>query len=100
MATTIPPNLASSANAPNIDFTSSDISTYESESDSDYNSTEDEIGSDSEDSYKLTAQEQWDESLKQITLLLSLVIFPLIGKLLGRRMSKFIWRRFANWWWV
>lgn len=49
--------------------------------------------------YSLTAQEQWDESMKQIQALVSFVIFPLIGKLLGRRFSKIVWRRFANWWW-
>lgn len=48
----------------------------------------------------LSAQAQWEESMNQIQMVLGLVLFPLIGKLLGRRFSKIIWRRFADWWWV
>ncbi|RLV91629.1 hypothetical protein JA1_003722 [Spathaspora sp. JA1] len=50
--------------------------------------------------YSLTAQEQWEESMQQIQALVSFVIFPLIGKVLGRRFSKIIWRRVAKWWYV
>ena len=50
--------------------------------------------------YALSAQEHWEESMKQLTMLFSIVIFPLIGKLLGRRFSKIIWRKVANWWFV
>lgn len=63
--------------------------------DSDYSGSEYSIGS-----YEVSAQEQWEESMKQIQALLSFVLFPLIGKLLGRRFSKVIWRRFADWWWL
>lgn len=49
--------------------------------------------------YSLTAQEHWEESMKQIQALVSFVIFPLLGKLLGRRFSKIVWRKVANWWW-
>lgn len=47
----------------------------------------------------LTAQQQWDESVKQITGLFNLVLLPLLGKILGRRMSKVIWAKFADWYW-
>lgn len=61
------------------------------EDDSDYYSE-----TDSE--YDLTAQEHWDESVKQITALVSFVIFPLLGKFLGRKSAHIIWRKVANWW--
>lgn len=47
--------------------------------------------------YEVSAQEQWEESLRQVNALVSLVLFPLIGKVLGRRTSHMIWRRVANW---
>lgn len=60
---------------------------YESDMESDYSAYSDE----------LTAQEHWEESLKQINALLSLVIFPLFGKILGRRFAHGIWRQVAQW---
>lgn len=47
----------------------------------------------------LTAQQQWDESVKQITGLFNMILLPLLGKILGRRASKVIWAKFANWYW-
>lgn len=55
---------------------------------------------DSDSEYALTAQQQWEESMKQITGLVNLVLFPLVGKLLGRRTAHFAWRRFAEWWFI
>lgn len=49
---------------------------------------------------ELTAQEQWEESLEQINGLMNWIIFPLVGKVLGRRVSKIIWNRIANVWWA
>ncbi|KAI3404005.2 hypothetical protein KGF56_003164 [Candida oxycetoniae] len=69
----------------------------EEDYDSDYTSL-DIVSTVSSSQYQISAQEQWEESMKQIQTLLSLIIFPLIGKLLGRRTSKFIWRKFADWW--
>ncbi|KAL6454807.1 hypothetical protein SBY92_004278 [Candida maltosa Xu316] len=62
----------------------------------------DELYSDysSDSEYELSAQEHWEESVKQLTMLFSIIIFPLIGKLLGRRFSKIVWRKVANWWFV
>lgn len=57
----------------------------------------DDYESDSE-SFELSAQEHWEESMKQVEGLLSFIIFPLIGKVLGRRFSHVIWKRVANWW--
>ena len=71
------------------------------ETDSDYLTDSDSFYyDDSGSEYELTAQEQWEESLKQINNLINLIIFPLIGKVIGRRFSHIIWRRFANWWFV
>lgn len=58
------------------------------DSDSDYYS-------DSE--YGLSAQQHWEESVKQIRSLVNLVLFPLVGKVLGRRTAHVVWRHFANW---
>lgn len=71
------------------------------ETDSDYLTDSDSYYyDDSGSEYELTAQEQWEESLKQINNLINLIIFPLIGKVIGRRFSHIIWRRFANWWFI
>lgn len=47
--------------------------------------------------YDILAEQHWEESVKQIQGLVSLVLFPLIGKLLGRRTAHTIWRHFADW---
>lgn len=52
---------------------------------------------DSEYSQDLTAQEHWEESMKQIQGLINFLILPLIGKVLGRRASKIIWSKIAGW---
>ncbi|CAH6722938.1 mitochondrial import protein 2 [[Candida] jaroonii] len=57
--------------------------------------TEEEF-SDYESEYGLSAQEQWEESMKQINGLVNWIIVPLIGKILGRRVSKIIWARIAG----
>lgn len=41
---------------------------------------------DSDDDYRL-AQEEWEESLQQLQQLLAVVLFPFLGKWLGRRWS-------------
>lgn len=51
----------------------------------------------SEDELQLSPQQHWEESVKQITSLVNLVIFPLLGKVLGRRMSHLIWGHIAEW---
>lgn len=50
-----------------------------------------DLSSEFSESSELTAEEQWEESIKQIEGLINMVIFPLIGKVLGRRVSKMIW---------
>lgn len=65
--------------------------------DPDYYTT-DEYSDD--DEYDLSAQQQWEELIEQITNLFSMVLFPLLGKVLGRRSAHMIWGRVANWWFV
>lgn len=54
--------------------------------------------SDTDSEYMLTAQQQWEESAKQISDLIHFVFFPLLGKFLGRRTAHVVWRHFAEWW--
>lgn len=63
-------------------------------------SSDEDYESDDTDELKLSPQEQWEESLKQINSLVSFVIFPLIGKILGRRFSHTLWKRISEWWFV
>lgn len=60
---------------------------------------DEEIGYESDESsmYELSAQEQWEESMRQITGLINFIIFPLIGKVLGRRCSHMIWGKVSEW---
>jgi len=51
-----------------------------------------ETSYDSEEEYRL-AQQEWEESLKQLQQLVSLVALPMFGKFLGRQWSY--WRAFG-----
>lgn len=73
------------------------LDTYDTDTDIDYVS---DLDYDTDDSYALTAQEQWEESLRQINGLVNLLVFPLLGKMLGRRFSHMLWRRVADWWYI
>ena len=48
----------------------------------------------------LTAQQQWEQSAAQLKALVEHVLFPLIGKVLGRRCAHVLWRQVAEWWFV
>jgi len=74
----------------NSDFTNVDYTTDDDEYEYDYDYES--------DYYDLSAQQQWEESLHQLEGLFSMVLFPLVGKVLGRRFSHIIWRRIADWW--
>jgi len=51
-----------------------------------------EASYDSEEEYRL-AQQEWEESMKQLQQLVSLVALPMFGKFLGRQWSY--WRAFG-----
>ena len=68
--------------------------------DDDVDSNVSEYDSDSEYSKALlAAQREWEESLDQLYRALQLVILPLIGKFLGRRAARLIWRSVATYLW-
>jgi len=50
---------------------------------------------DSDEDYRL-AQQEWEESLQQLQLLVSVVIMPFFGKWLGRRWSQWAYSRYLR----
>ncbi|SCU87170.1 LAFA_0E05160g1_1 [Lachancea sp. 'fantastica'] len=47
----------------------------------------------------LTAQQQWEESLEQLSQVLNWVLLPLVGKYLGRRTALGAWKRIVTYLW-
>ncbi|KAI9376299.1 hypothetical protein BJX61DRAFT_538997 [Aspergillus egyptiacus] len=43
------------------------------------------------------AEAEWQESIEQLELLLTMVIVPFLGKYLGRRCAYWSWTRFMEW---
>ncbi|KAL1867728.1 hypothetical protein Daus18300_006284 [Diaporthe australafricana] len=43
------------------------------------------------------AQKEWEESLEQIQLLLTMVVVPFAGKYLGRKFAYWSWARYMEW---
>ncbi|KAL1928690.1 hypothetical protein VTP01DRAFT_2476 [Rhizomucor pusillus] len=51
----------------------------------------------SEDSYyDYDAEAEWEESKAQLNALFSLVIFPFLGKWLGKKASFWLWTRYMS----
>ncbi|EEB94217.1 hypothetical protein MPER_07008 [Moniliophthora perniciosa FA553] len=50
---------------------------------------------DSDEEYQL-AQEEWEESIRQLQHLVSAVLLPLVGKWLGRRWSYWAYARYLR----
>ncbi|KAA8909202.1 hypothetical protein FN846DRAFT_630181 [Sphaerosporella brunnea] len=48
-------------------------------------------------SYDDDAEQEWQESLQQLELLVSLVIIPFFGKWVGRRCAYWAWAKFMMW---
>ncbi|KAH7345041.1 hypothetical protein B0J17DRAFT_712657 [Rhizoctonia solani] len=55
-----------------------------------------EISYDSEEEEQRLAQQEWDESVQQLQLLLTVVVFPFFGKWLGRRWSHILFERYQT----
>ncbi|KAK0719574.1 hypothetical protein B0H67DRAFT_573470 [Lasiosphaeris hirsuta] len=52
----------------------------------------------SDDDYEHSdAQREWEESLEQLQLLLTMVIMPFAGKFLGRKFAYWGWSRYMEW---
>ncbi|KAJ2901706.1 uncharacterized protein MKZ38_001516 [Zalerion maritima] len=43
------------------------------------------------------AQREWEESLEQLQLILSMVLIPFAGKYLGRKFAYYSWSRYMEW---
>ncbi|VBB75039.1 Putative protein of unknown function [Podospora comata] len=50
---------------------------------------------DSED--ESDAQREWETSLEQLQLLLTMIIMPFAGKYLGRKFAYWSWARYMEW---
>ncbi|KAG5719809.1 hypothetical protein E4T56_gene7232 [Termitomyces sp. T112] len=50
---------------------------------------------DSDEEYRL-AQQEWEETVQQLHLLVSVVILPFFGKYLGRRWSQWAYTRYLR----
>ncbi|KAK6951281.1 hypothetical protein Daesc_007812 [Daldinia eschscholtzii] len=43
------------------------------------------------------AQREWEQSLEQLQLLLTMVLVPFAGKYLGRKFAYWSWARYMEW---
>ncbi|KAI1653333.1 hypothetical protein F4813DRAFT_393781 [Daldinia decipiens] len=43
------------------------------------------------------AQKEWEQSLEQLQLLLTMVLVPFAGKYLGRKFAYWSWARYMEW---
>ncbi|GAV53782.1 hypothetical protein ZYGR_0AK02840 [Zygosaccharomyces rouxii] len=82
------------------------LDTYDEDEESPLNEEEEEYSdyeSDLMDDYYetqlLDAQKQWEESLDQLNKVLNWILLPLVGKFLGRRVAKTIWKRVMEYYW-
>ncbi|KAI1341395.1 hypothetical protein F5Y15DRAFT_413925 [Xylariaceae sp. FL0016] len=49
----------------------------------------------SDDDYD--AQHEWEQSLEQLQLLLTMIIVPFAGKFMGRKFAYWSWARYMEW---
>ncbi|KAI0148800.1 hypothetical protein GGR57DRAFT_229834 [Xylariaceae sp. FL1272] len=49
----------------------------------------------SDDEYD--AQKEWEQSLEQLQLLLTMIIVPFAGKYFGRKFAYWSWARYMEW---
>ncbi|TQS37092.1 hypothetical protein Golomagni_02446 [Golovinomyces magnicellulatus] len=43
------------------------------------------------------AQEEWENSLRQLDMIISMVIVPYVGKYFGRKFAIWSWAKFMHW---
>ncbi|CAG9943501.1 unnamed protein product [Clonostachys rosea f. rosea IK726] len=43
------------------------------------------------------AQAEWDRSMEQLQLMLTMMIIPFVGKFLGRKFAYWSWTRYMGW---
>ncbi|KAI9274564.1 hypothetical protein BDA99DRAFT_497917 [Phascolomyces articulosus] len=60
-------------------------------------SIDDEIYSEGGDSYyTYDAEAEWEETKEQFNALFSLVVFPFVGRWLGKKFSFWLWSRYST----
>ncbi|CCC08874.1 unnamed protein product [Sordaria macrospora k-hell] len=52
---------------------------------------------DSEYDDESDAQKEWEQSLEQLQLLMTMVLIPFAGKFLGRKFAYWSWGRYMEW---
>ncbi|KAK3402749.1 hypothetical protein B0T20DRAFT_342274 [Sordaria brevicollis] len=55
------------------------------------------LDSDSEYDDESDAQKEWEKSLEQLQLLMTMVLIPFAGKFLGRKFAYWSWGRYMEW---
>ncbi|QLQ82409.1 hypothetical protein HG537_0H01710 [Torulaspora globosa] len=84
-------------------FEIEELNLQEAEIEMDVEISSSEYGSDELDdilrSQLLDAQQQWEESLEQLSKVLNWVLLPLVGKFMGRRTAKVIWKHVMEYLW-
>ncbi|KAI8342386.1 hypothetical protein BC941DRAFT_509298 [Chlamydoabsidia padenii] len=55
----------------------------------------DDFEDDDSSDYTYDADAEWEESKAQMNALFSLVIFPFVGRWLGRKLSFLVWSRWS-----
>ncbi|CAR27788.1 hypothetical protein ZYGR_0N02740 [Zygosaccharomyces rouxii] len=69
------------------------------EEEEEYSDYESDLMDDYYEGQLLDAQKQWEESLDQLNKVLNWILLPLVGKFLGRRVAKTIWKRVMEYCW-
>jgi hypothetical protein len=59
--------------------------------------TTDSMSMSDDDDDVAEAEREWQESLKQLELVLSMVIVPYLGKYFGRKFAFWGWKQFMEW---
>ncbi|KAI1274594.1 hypothetical protein F5Y07DRAFT_401280 [Xylaria sp. FL0933] len=72
------------------DFSASDLDDVDS-----LPSTSTESFDSDEDDYD--AQKEWEQSLEQLQLLLTMILIPFAGKYFGRKFAYWSWARYMEW---
>ncbi|KAH8911002.1 hypothetical protein BR93DRAFT_923730 [Coniochaeta sp. PMI_546] len=55
------------------------------------------LSSETDSEYGSDAQKEWERSLDQLQLLLTMVLVPFVGKYLGRKFAYWSWARYMEW---
>ncbi|KAM3160982.1 hypothetical protein ACU8KH_05130 [Lachancea thermotolerans] len=79
------------------------VEIFGDEQEYDYDCEYDEyiVDSDEEDyeAQLLSAQQQWEESLEQLSQVFNWILLPLVGKYLGRRTALRVWKNVMQYIW-